>query len=121
VRNIVGVYSALSELSRFLHVVQGRRASLRFGACPWLLYFAPLALRAQKISAVRYCWRTPAAPSSIAQVVHEGTGGREGMLVESLGGEGFANLVYVFETLEYRAIVVEKIDQTRDLVNTNAL
>ncbi len=37
------MYSALSELAGRLALVQGRRASL-LGACPWLLYSAPLAL-----------------------------------------------------------------------------
>jgi hypothetical protein len=45
VRNIFGIYCALSELKNFLSFGQGRRAFASLSACPWLPYFAPLALR----------------------------------------------------------------------------
>src|ERR1700752_1452905 len=44
VRNIVGSYSALSELHGPLRLQPGATRLALLGACPWLSYFAPSAL-----------------------------------------------------------------------------
>ena len=45
VRNIVGSYSALSELHSHYDCDPGATRLAALDACPWLSYFAPLALR----------------------------------------------------------------------------
>jgi len=45
VRNIVRSYSALSELHRHHDCDPGATRLAALDACPWLSYFAPLALR----------------------------------------------------------------------------
>ena len=45
VRNIIARYSAPSELHGAYVLVQGATRLALLGACPWLLYCAPLALR----------------------------------------------------------------------------
>jgi len=44
VRNSIRYYFALSELRLYLFVGPGATRLAPLGACPWLLYFAPLAL-----------------------------------------------------------------------------
>jgi hypothetical protein len=44
VRNIIAIYYALSELHGCLRVDPGATRLALLGACPWLSYFAPLAL-----------------------------------------------------------------------------